>query len=132
MMIMSLFWKPIIFWIQQIIKQWAKPATQSSIYCYQPIATNSFSQSNDFSCGFRVGHDNVNLMIYPLGYRGGFTQTIMLGKDSPAIYAKNYAGFPTADLRGVARPQIAALATSMRSRTPRRKPYLINSSTYSC
>ena len=31
MMIMSFFWKPIIIWIQQLIKQWAKPATQSSI-----------------------------------------------------------------------------------------------------
>jgi hypothetical protein len=30
-MIMSFFWKPIIIWIQQLIKQWAKPATQSSI-----------------------------------------------------------------------------------------------------
>ena len=28
---MSFFWKPIIIWIQQLIKQWAKPATQSSI-----------------------------------------------------------------------------------------------------
>ena len=30
-MIMSFFRKPIIIWIQQLIKQWAKPATQSSI-----------------------------------------------------------------------------------------------------
>ena len=28
---MSFFRKPIIIWIQQLIKQWAKPATQSSI-----------------------------------------------------------------------------------------------------
>jgi hypothetical protein len=97
MMIMSLFWKPIIIWIQQLIKHWAKPATQSSIYCYQPIATNSFRLSNDLSCEFGVGHDNVNLLISPLGYHGGFIQTIMLGKDSPAIYAKTYAGYPTAD-----------------------------------
>ena len=31
MMIMSFFWKPIIIWIQELIKKWAKPATQSSI-----------------------------------------------------------------------------------------------------
>ena len=31
MMIMPFFWEPFIIWIQQIIKQWAKPATQSSI-----------------------------------------------------------------------------------------------------
>ena len=30
-MIMSAFWKPIIAWIQQLIKQWAKPATLSMV-----------------------------------------------------------------------------------------------------
>jgi hypothetical protein len=31
MMIMSFFWKLIIIWIQLLIKQWTKPATQSLI-----------------------------------------------------------------------------------------------------
>lgn len=31
MIIMSIFWKPIIAWIQQLIIHWAKPATQSLI-----------------------------------------------------------------------------------------------------
>jgi predicted outer membrane repeat protein len=73
--------------------------------CYLPIATSSFSMSSDSTCGFGTGYDNLNLLLGPLAYNGGFTPTYLLKKGSLAIDAGTGIGCPPTDQRGVTRPQ---------------------------
>jgi predicted outer membrane repeat protein len=81
------------------------PDNKLGANCYKPIATGSFSQSSDFTCGFGTGGDNVSLPLDPLAYNGGFTQTHLLVLHSPAIDAGTDIGCPPTDQRGVTRPQ---------------------------
>jgi hypothetical protein len=73
--------------------------------CYKPIATNSFSLSSDFTCGFGSGGDYVDALLNPLAYNGGYTQTYLPMLHSPAIDGGTDVGCPPTDQRGVTRPQ---------------------------
>lgn len=63
------------------------------------------SLSDDNSCGFGGGDDNVDLKLGPLGKHGGPTLTMVPLAGSPAVNAGTLAGEPVIDQRGVARPQ---------------------------
>jgi hypothetical protein len=71
--------------------------------CSGAIATNSFSLSNDNTCGFGAGHDNVDPMLGPLANNGGFTQTHLPQAGSPAIDNAIGNGAPPRDQRGYLR-----------------------------
>jgi predicted outer membrane repeat protein len=81
------------------------PQSNQASNCYKPIATNSFSLSSDFTCGFGTGRDGVDPLLNPLAYNGGFTQTYLPMLHSPAIDAGTGVGCPSTDQRGVTRPQ---------------------------
>ena len=83
----------------------AKGATGSN--CGFGIAPSSaqFNLSDDNTCGFGSGRDNVDLLLGPLADNGGTTQTHLPGPGSPAIGNGANAGCPPNDQRGVMRPQ---------------------------
>ncbi len=78
--------------------------------CSGSFITSSFNLSDDNSCGFGTGWDNVpNLNLGPLANNGGFTQTHLPGIGSAAIDNGTGTSAPTNDQRGIARPQGAAV-----------------------
>jgi predicted outer membrane repeat protein len=81
------------------------PQNSQALNCYKPIATSSFSLSSDFTCGLGTSRDNVDPLLNPLAYNGGFTQTYLPMLDSPAIDGGTDVGCPPTDQRGVTRPQ---------------------------
>jgi hypothetical protein len=81
------------------------PDTNNKTNCYKLIASNSFSLSDDGTCGFGSGRDNVNVSLGPLANNGGSTQTHLLQQNSPAIDNGTGSGCPQIDQRGVTRPQ---------------------------
>ncbi len=70
--------------------------------CYGPIIV-SFNLSDDTSCGFGAGRDNVNLLLGPLANNGGPTLTHMPQPGSPAIDGGTGSGCPSTDQRGASR-----------------------------
>jgi hypothetical protein len=60
--------------------------------------------SDDTTCGFGPG-EGVALNLGSLGFRGGPTPTQVPGAGSGAVGAATYPGWPTADQRGIPRPQ---------------------------
>ena len=68
-----------------------------------PIISTS-NLSNDNSCNFGAGRDNVDLKLGPLANNGGQTKTHLPQTGSPAIDSGTYLNVPTIDQRGVARP----------------------------
>ena len=52
-----------------------------------------------------TGNLDVDPLLGPLQDNGGFTKTMALGEDSPALNAGNDANCPATDQRGVKRPQ---------------------------
>ena len=75
--------------------------------CEFGIAPDSsdFNLSDDNTCNFGAGRDNVNLVLGPLADNGGFTPTHLPGPGSAAIGNGTNAGCPATDQRGVLRPQ---------------------------
>ena len=70
----------------------------------------SFNLSDDNSCGFGSGRDNVtDLLLGPLASNGGATQTHLPQTGSRAIDNGTGSGAPSTDQRGVPRPQAAAV-----------------------
>ena len=65
---------------------------------------NQSNLSNDTSCNFGAGRDNVDLKLGPLANNGGTTKTHLPQSGSPAIDNGSYINIPTIDQRGVARP----------------------------
>ena len=59
--------------------------------------------SDDATCDFGLGRDSVTMLLLPLGYNGGPTQTFVPLPASPAIDAGSDASCPTADQRGQTR-----------------------------
>ncbi len=72
---------------------------------YTAPILNQSNLSNDNSCNFGAGRDNVDLKLGPLANNGGQTKTHMPQTGSPAIDNGSYINVPTIDQRGVARPQ---------------------------
>jgi hypothetical protein len=74
------------------------------------VSAGSFNLSDDKTCSFGAGRDNVNLYLSPLAYNGGFTQTHLPHPDlSPAVDSATGSGVPALDQRGEPRPQGAAV-----------------------
>ncbi len=71
---------------------------------YTAPITNQSNLSNDNSCNFGAGRDNVDLKLGPLANNGGQTKTHLPQTGSPAIDNGSYINIPTIDQRGVARP----------------------------
>lgn len=69
-----------------------------------PSLGGSLNLSDDGSCGFGSGRDNVNVMLAPLGNYGGPTQTHIPLAGSPAIDFGTGSGCPSTDQRGLPRP----------------------------
>lgn len=67
-------------------------------------AATVLNLSNDATCAFGAGRDNVALPLGPLQNNGGFTPTHRLPQGSPAIDAGSNTGCPAIDQRGQARP----------------------------
>lgn len=63
----------------------------------------SFNLSDDYSCGFGAGRDNVPLLLGALGDNGGFTQTHLPQSNSPAVNGGTNSGAPNTDQRGLTR-----------------------------
>jgi len=73
--------------------------------CIGGVTNNGFNLSNDNTCSFGIGRDNVNVMLDPLTNNGGPTKTHMPQPGSPAI--DNVAVGcppPSTDQRGGMRP----------------------------
>jgi predicted outer membrane repeat protein len=65
----------------------------------------NFSLSDDISCSFGPGRDNLNLRLGPLANNGGSMLTHLPLPGSPAIDAGTNDGAPYYDQRGVVRPR---------------------------
>jgi predicted outer membrane repeat protein len=82
----------------------------SNTNCGGAALSGSFNLSNDGTCGFGAGHDNVDPLLAALAYNGGPTATHLPSSNpqSPAIDAgqcTDMNGFPVPDdQRGYARP----------------------------
>ncbi|MDX2171012.1 MAG: choice-of-anchor Q domain-containing protein [Deltaproteobacteria bacterium] len=63
------------------------------------------SLSDDASCGFGAGRDNVNLLLGPLANNGGATETHHPQPGSPASGGAAHHSCPATDQRGGPRPQ---------------------------
>lgn len=77
--------------------------------CNMPLG-GTFNLSDDNSCGFGAGHDNIHtLLLGDLANNGGFTQTHLPGTGSAAIDQAECTDFNgktvLTDQRGVSRPQ---------------------------
>lgn len=68
------------------------------------IPSGSSNLSDDNTCFFGGGRDNVNVMLGPLANNGGPTQTHMPAAGSPPIDNGTNSGCPSTDQRGVPRP----------------------------
>lgn len=71
---------------------------------YTAPITNQSNLSDDNSCNFGAGRDNVDLKLGALANNGGQTKTHLPQTGSPAIDNGSYINVPTFDQRGVARP----------------------------
>ena len=69
------------------------------------LGSSSFNLSDDATCGFGSGRDNVNLLLGPLADNGGGMQTHLPQPGSPAIDNGTSSGAPTIDQRSLKRPQ---------------------------
>ena len=67
------------------------------------VPGGSFSLSDDGSCSFGAGRDNVNLLLGPLANNGGLTPTHLPQPSSPAIENAGGADCPSTDQRGFTR-----------------------------
>jgi hypothetical protein len=74
--------------------------------CY--AVAGDFSLSDDGSCYFGAGRDNVNLLLGPLKDNGGPTVTHMPLPGSPAIDGGNGNWCPSTDQRGASRMGVGA------------------------
>jgi predicted outer membrane repeat protein len=71
----------------------------------QPLTSNETNLSDDNSCNFGAGRDNLDDKLNALGDNGGSAQTHLPRPDSPAIdFGMAVAGL-TVDQRGKSRPQ---------------------------
>jgi hypothetical protein len=77
--------------------------TGGEIYDYAGSASVSYSIVLGSYSG--VGNIDANPLLAPLANNDGFTQTMALGEDSPAINAGDDSSCPSTDQRGVTRPQ---------------------------
>ncbi len=68
-------------------------------------ASSAGNVSTDGSCGFGGARDNATVALGPLETNGGYTLTQRLLRGSIAIDDGTNTGAPTADQRGVSRPQ---------------------------
>lgn len=113
---------------------------------YTPPTLSASNLSNDNSCNFGAGRDNVDVKLGPLANNGGATQTHLPQAGSPALDGGTNVNAPNVDQRGVARPQGAAFdvgavekeltpptptrtATATRTATPTRTPTAMHSAT---
>jgi len=88
-------------------------------------ASSDSNLSDDGSCGFGGGRDNVKLGLGPLGANGGPTLTHLPVDGSPAVDQGTNSGCPAKDQRGVTRPQGAACDVGAVERVPgERGPWL--------
>lgn len=71
----------------------------------QPLMSNETNLSDDNSCSFGAGRDNLDDKLEPLGDNGGSTQTHLPRPDSPAIDFASTVNGMTVDQRGKPRPQ---------------------------
>ena len=69
------------------------------------VTNGDFNLSDDNSCRFGVGHDNVNLLLGPLANNGGDTKTHLPQTGGPAIDNGTIISSLLTDQRGVHRPQ---------------------------
>ncbi len=76
---------------------------------YPPNYNGSFSLSDDESCFFGAGRDNVTILLGPLADNGGATWTHLPLAGSLAIDKGAGAGAPGTDQRGLGRPAGAAV-----------------------
>ncbi len=101
----------------------AKGANGANCYGF---SGGTFNLSDDNSCGFGAGRDNVaNLLLGPLANNGGTTKTHLPQSGSAAIDNATGIGCPSTDQRGVLRPQGAACdvgAVEVQSATPTSTP----------
>lgn len=67
--------------------------------------SGSFNLSDDSSCSFGTGRDNVNPHLGALGDNQGLTQTMLPQSDSLALDAGTSTYCATIDQRGIPRPQ---------------------------
>jgi hypothetical protein len=65
----------------------------------------SFSLSDDISCSFGAGRDNLDLLLGPLAKNGSSMLTHLPLPGSPAIDAGTDYGTPAYDQRGIERPR---------------------------
>ncbi len=79
----------------------------SGANCSAPFGGGS-NLSDDASCGFGAGDGIAGLKLGPLGRHGGPTETIVPRAGSPTLDAGTSSGAPSADQRGIPRPQGAA------------------------
>ncbi len=96
----------------EIIKNSVFAKGASGVNCVF-LDTVSFNLSDDGSCGFGVGRDNVlNFNLGPLANNGGFTRTHLPLANSATLDQAQctdlYGNPVTTDQRGIARPQGAA------------------------
>jgi hypothetical protein len=70
------------------------------------VTDGGFNISSDGTCNFSSGSsfNYTNPQLQPLADNGGFTLTMALAPDSPAIDFGSSIGAPLTDQRGVARP----------------------------
>ena len=96
-----------------------------------PALVGTTSLSDDPSCNFGTGRDNVNLHLGSLANNGGSTLTFLPLTGSPAINGGTNSGCPSTDQRGFHRPQGALcdvgsvevdLSTPTPTRTATRTP----------
>lgn len=69
------------------------------------VGTGESNLSDDTSCGFGVGRDNIPLLLGPLANNGGDTLTHLPQTGSPAVDNGAVVSGISTDQRGVTRPQ---------------------------
>lgn len=72
--------------------------------CNTTFNGGSSNLSDDNTCGFGAGRDNINIMLGPMANNGGFTKTRLPLPGSPAINFGTNTGCPATDQRGAFRP----------------------------
>lgn len=71
----------------------------------QPFLSNETNLSDDNSCNFGAGRDNLDDKLDPLGNNGGKTHTHLPQSGSPAIDSGTFVSTLLLDQRGILRPQ---------------------------
>lgn len=89
------------------------------------VTNGGFNLSDDNTCGFGAGRDNVNLLLGPLANNGSAMKTHLPQTNSPAIDNGTGNGCPPTDERGIARPQgtacdVGAVEVQSTTSTPTR------------